>query len=164
MSAWWPGVSLHVEGPATGQLDREFPRFSSAPRADAELIPIFPRCAACFTCRSNLNITNLSLISEEPRSRSVSSRCWCWFLSGILRLSMLAVFPTLPTSTGCKHPTSNLRGMFHAECGSWSLSLRGFMQPFCLFILLRAKYAYRLARGAIFSDIELSVSRISRSE
>jgi hypothetical protein len=26
----WPGVSLHPEGPATGQLDRGFPSFSSA--------------------------------------------------------------------------------------------------------------------------------------
>lgn len=164
MSAWWSGVSLHPEGPEAGQLDRDFPRFSSAPRADVELIPKFPRCAGCFTCPSNLKIRNFSLMSEEPRLRSVFSRCWCWFFSGIFRLCMLAVFPTLPTSTGCKHPTSNLRGMFHAECGSWSLSLRGFMQPFCLFILLRSKYAYRLARGAILSDIEQSVSRISRSE
>jgi hypothetical protein len=37
----WLEVSLHPEGPSTGQLDQGFPWFSFGPREHAELVPKF---------------------------------------------------------------------------------------------------------------------------
>jgi hypothetical protein len=37
----WLVVSLHLEGPATGQLDQGFPWFSFRPRANAQLVRKF---------------------------------------------------------------------------------------------------------------------------
>jgi hypothetical protein len=37
----WLDVSMHLEDPATGQLDQGFPWFSLVSRANAELVPKF---------------------------------------------------------------------------------------------------------------------------
>jgi hypothetical protein len=50
MSDCWLEVSLHPEGPATGQLDQGFSVVFLCHRANAELVPRIPRCTACFTC------------------------------------------------------------------------------------------------------------------
>jgi hypothetical protein len=41
MSDCWLVVSLHPEGPATGQLYQGFPVVFLGPRANAELVPTF---------------------------------------------------------------------------------------------------------------------------
>jgi hypothetical protein len=41
MADCWPEVSLHPEGPATGQLDHGFSLVFLGPRANAELVPKF---------------------------------------------------------------------------------------------------------------------------
>jgi hypothetical protein len=47
----WLEVSLHPDGPATGQLNQGFPWFSSVlDQINTELVHKFPRCTACFTC------------------------------------------------------------------------------------------------------------------
>jgi hypothetical protein len=45
----WLEVSLHPEGPATGQLDQGFPWFSLVPE---QMLNWYPnsRCSVCFTC------------------------------------------------------------------------------------------------------------------
>jgi hypothetical protein len=43
----WLEVSLHPEGPATGQLDQGFPWFSLVPEQMLSGTEI-PRCTACF--------------------------------------------------------------------------------------------------------------------
>jgi hypothetical protein len=44
---YWLEVSLHPEGPATGQLDQGFPWFFLGPEANAELVPKFHVALLC---------------------------------------------------------------------------------------------------------------------
>jgi hypothetical protein len=55
-------VSLHPEGPATGQLDQDFPWFSLVQGQMLSWYQI-PRCTACFTCSPpNGDIKNFALM------------------------------------------------------------------------------------------------------
>jgi hypothetical protein len=54
----WQEVSLHPEGPATGQFDQGLFVVFLGPRANAELISKISRCTVCFPCGPpNGNIT-----------------------------------------------------------------------------------------------------------
>jgi hypothetical protein len=66
MPDYWLEVSLHLEVPATGQLDQGFPWFSVVflgPRANAELVPIF-----CVTLLVSSHAASSSMVISKLRS------------------------------------------------------------------------------------------------
>jgi hypothetical protein len=70
MPGCWLEVSLHSEGPATGQLDQGFPWLSFVPRSNAELVPKFH--VALHAIHAALPMVAL----EISRCTNVTSKYW----------------------------------------------------------------------------------------